>query len=87
MDQEEGQGEDRGGEKEHPNAGRVKAIIESIDDELKEEYLFWRLITEQTATAEELNRSYSYTDMMKANAILDMKDRITSLLMQPEEDK
>jgi len=33
----------------------------------------WRLVVEQTASLEEIERSWNYVDVMKANAVLDMR--------------
>jgi hypothetical protein len=38
----------------------------------------WRLVLAGFATKEEIERSYSLVDVMKANAILDLKNELES---------
>jgi len=35
--------------------------------------MIWRLVFEKVATYEEMQRSWTFDDIMKANAILDMQ--------------
>jgi hypothetical protein len=36
----------------------------------------WRLITEKVASKEEIERGYTFRDICKANAVLDMKSAV-----------
>ena len=38
----------------------------------------WRLVTEKIATLQEINKHYTYEDILKANAMLDMQEDIKS---------
>lgn len=47
-----------------------------LDSELQEEWAIWRLITNKIATLKEINEHYTYEDILKANAMLDMQKDI-----------
>jgi len=36
----------------------------------------WRLVAERIASKEEVNREYTFMDIIKANAVLDMRSTI-----------
>ena len=44
--------------------------------------LVWRLVTEQTATLEELETWWSLDDMVRAAAVLDVKQAIEATLIE-----
>ena len=44
-----------------------------LDPELESEWGVWRLVLEKVATLEEINSSWNFLDIIKMNALLDMK--------------
>lgn len=51
----------------------IARIERNVSPELKEEFAIWRLVLERMATLEEIERSWSIDDVMRANALLDMR--------------
>lgn len=54
-------------------------IAESLDSELSEELFLWRLILEGICSLEELKTSWTLDDVLRATAILDMKQAIQKM--------
>jgi len=44
-----------------------------LDKELNSEYFLWRLVLEDVCSLWELDNHYSLDDVLRANALLDMK--------------
>lgn len=67
----------------------VKALIGNLDEELVHYLPIWRLVTEKVATLKEIDEHYSFVDIIKANAVLDMKNEVEkaigSIVMQQAE--
>ena len=47
----------------------------------------WRLVLEQIATLEEIERSWNFMDIMKANALLDYRADLLELRSKAEKTK
>jgi hypothetical protein len=48
---------------------------------LLEEFFLWRLVINQCATLQELDTHWSIDDVMRANAVLDVKEEIETAMM------
>lgn len=47
-----------------------------------EEWPVWRLVEQKIVTLAELESSWGLDDIMRANAVLDISDKIKSVLME-----
>lgn len=45
----------------------------NLHPDIKSEFLFWRIILEGIASLEEIERTWNLDDLMRANALLDMR--------------
>lgn len=45
----------------------------NLHPDIKNEFLFWRIILEGIASLEEIERTWSLDDLLRANALLDMR--------------
>lgn len=45
----------------------------NLHPDIKSEFLFWRIILEGIASLEEIERTWSLDDLLRANALLDMR--------------
>jgi len=65
-------------------------IIDGLDPGLEAEWPIWRLIFEEVATKEELERfpgAWTFKEISKANALLDMRAAIIENQPKPESGK
>jgi len=59
------------------NSNRIdEEVNKRLAPEIQDEFPVWRLITERVATLKELSTIYSYEDIVKMNAVLDMRNFI-----------
>jgi hypothetical protein len=58
-----------------------------LSDEIKEEWHIWRLIIEGVATYTELSTIIDYSECIKMNAILNMKNDMEKFLNKPKGKK
>lgn len=59
-------------------------MIEGIDPDLREELAIWRVVEGQLATLTELESTWSIDDLLRANAYLDMKTEVDTIMMNPK---
>ena len=61
-------------QRSHTDAAESSARYEkNLHPDIKSEFLFWRIILEGIASLEEIERAWSLDDLMRANALLDMR--------------
>ena len=73
--------------RQHPKQNNEIDSIGTLDSELQEEWAVWRLVTERVATLKEINEHYTYTDILKANAILDMQQSVKAYYQEKASKK
>jgi hypothetical protein len=54
--------------------GKTKCLDECIKKELTEEWPVWRLVVSGKATLTEIETSYTLDDLMRINAVMDIRD-------------
>jgi hypothetical protein len=54
---------------------------------MQDEWLIWRIVKERMATLHELSTVYDFEDLLKMNAILDMRDDIEAQMNAEAEAK
>jgi hypothetical protein len=57
-------------------------VFEKISPEISDEWLAWRLYIAGKASLQELDLVYSLDDVIKANVVLDIDEKIQAILME-----